>query len=68
MKIKGFWKGYVELCKHSMEWLKDYWLLYTIIMVLTALIYLIPSFIEDYKWKKACKKAEDGDWDDFLSM
>lgn len=68
MKFKGAWKGYIELCKHSIEWLKDYWLIYIIVCILFALIYSAPTLIEDYKWRKSLTKKSDDDLDDFLNF
>lgn len=66
MKIKGFWKGYVDLCKASLEWLKDYWLLYILICIVFAVIYVGPSVIADLKFWKTTDKISDDEDIDFL--
>lgn len=67
MKIKGFWKGYVDLCKESIKWLKDYWLLYTIICIIWAVIWFLPDMIREHKARKAFKEKYNDDFDDFLN-
>lgn len=56
MKFKGFWKGYMELWNHSIEWLKDYWLLYIIICVVAGIIFSLPAIID---YIRLHKKPQD---------
>ena len=58
MKFKGFWKSYWELLMHSMEWLKDYWLAYTILMIVCVILWFLPTVISAWVREKKSKKVE----------
>ena len=45
MKFKGFWTALTELSKQSWDFLKDYWLVYTIVSILTIMIGGCISFM-----------------------
>lgn len=53
MKIKGFWKSLWELNKQSLNWLKDYWLLYTILAVLVTVFSAGASLVYLLGWNNA---------------
>ena len=57
MKFAGFWASYLELCKHSLVWFKDYWLLSIIFTILgTVMMIFIPSYVSSYiNYKKLAK-------------
>ena len=58
MKFKGFWNSYWELLMHSIEWLKDYWFAYTILMIVFVIFWFLPSMISEYISEKKSKKVE----------
>ena len=59
MKFRGFFKSYWELFMQSLDWLKDYWLAYTILMIVSVIVWFLPSMISEYiSEKKKSKKIE----------
>lgn len=65
MKFKGFWKGYMEVWNHWVEWLKDYWLLYIIICVVAGIIFSLPAIIDYIDYIDFTRNLEPKD-EDFL--
>ena len=57
MKFKGFWTSYWDLFKHSIEWLKDYCLAYTILMIVFAIFWFLPGMISAWIKEKKSKKG-----------
>lgn len=58
MKFKGFFKSYWGLFMHSIDWLKNYWLAYTILMIVLTILWFLPSMISAYISEKRSKKVE----------
>lgn len=50
MKFKGFWKSSWELTKYSLRWLKDYWLLYTILYVIAMICVSVWVVVHYFGW------------------
>ena len=66
MKFRGFWKTLWDLNMESLKWLKEYWLAYTLLVVLVTSICFIPYAVYEYEQYKVQKKF-DKDIEDFLN-
>lgn len=65
MKFVGFWTSYLELCRHSLVWFKDYWLLSIIFTILgTVMVIFVPSYVSNYiNYKKLSKIGNSNNTD-----
>ena len=62
MKFKGFWKGLWDLQKANFSFIKDWWLPYTIMMIVATLISACASYICIFGFPKGIfKKTDDID-------
>ena len=49
MKFKNFWSSYIDLCKHSIKWFKDYWFLSGVFVIIGfALFIIFPFYVIGY--------------------
>lgn len=65
MKFVGFWTSYLELCRHSLVWFKDYWLLSIIFTILgMVMVIFVPSYVSNYiNYKKLSKIGNSNNTD-----